>query len=97
MTTVAEIAIIIVAFFEIILLVLLIGIAFAIWRLLKVALKEAPPLFGAAKRTTTTVEGTVDFVSTTLTNPLIRMVSLTFAVTRFLQVLLERSNSQREA
>jgi len=90
MGTIRDIAIIIVALFDIILLALLIAIAFIVWRLLKTLLAEIPPVIGSAKRTTTTVEGTVDFMSTTAARPLIRAVSLLYATTRFVQILFTR-------
>lgn len=88
MATIRDLAIIIVAIFDILLLAILIVIAFVAWRLLSTIRSELPPLIGSVKRTATTVEGTADFVSTTAAMPLIRAVSLVFAVTRFVQVLV---------
>lgn len=87
MNTVIAIAVIIVAIWNLILLTLLILIAFAVWRLLAIVRADLPPILGSVRRTATTAEGTADFVSTTAVTPLIRAVSLLFAVTRFLQVL----------
>ncbi|MGH2461082.1 MAG: hypothetical protein ACRDIY_19670, partial [Chloroflexota bacterium] len=50
------------------------------------------PVLGTVKRTTTTVEGTTDFVSTTVARPLIRATALVFAVSRFVQVLFGRGD-----
>jgi len=94
--TIRDIAIIVVAFFDFVLLILLVAIAFVIWRLLLTLRSEMLPLLGSVKKTATTVEGTTDFVSTTVAMPLIRAVSLVFAVTRFFQVLLGYASSSEE-
>jgi hypothetical protein len=86
--TVIAIAVIIVAIWNIILLTLLILIAFLAWRILGIVRADLPPILGSVRRTATTAEGTADFVSTTAITPLVRAVSLLFAVTRFVQVLL---------
>jgi len=54
-------------------------------------------VLGSLKKTTTTIEGTTDFVSTTVVRPLIRLTALMFAVTRFVQVLLSRNGSQGQS
>ena len=94
--TIRDIAIILIAFLDIILLLLLAAIAFGVWRLIGLVRSELPPVIGSVKKTATTVEGTADFVSTTAAMPLIRSVSLIFAVTRFFQVLLGRGGSRGE-
>jgi hypothetical protein len=94
--TIRDIAIIFVALLDIVLLILLSLIAFAAWRLFLVVRADLPPILGTMKRTATTVEGTADFVSTTAATPLIRAVSMLFAITRFLQVLVERGTPRRE-
>jgi hypothetical protein len=88
LVTIRDLAIIFIAIGDILLLILLIAIAFVVWRLLLSVKSEVPPIIGSVKRTATTIEGTADFVSTTAAMPLIRVVSLVFAVTRFLSVLL---------
>ncbi len=88
LATIRDLAIIFIAVGDILLLVLLILIAFLAWRLLSSVRSEVPPIIGSVKRTITTIEGTTDFVSTTAAMPLIRLVSLVFAVTRFFSVLL---------
>jgi hypothetical protein len=95
-STLRDLAIIFLALLDIILLALLVAIAYGIWRLIDMFRSELPPVIGSVKKTATTVEGTADFVSTTTTMPLIRAVSLLFAATRFVQVLLSRSG-RREA
>lgn len=91
---VIAIAVIVVAIFDLVLLALLIAIAFVVWKLLGVVRDDLPPILGSVRRTATTAEGTADFVSTTAVTPLVRAVSLVFATTRFLQVLL--SSRSRE-
>ena len=92
LATVRDVAIIIIALFDIFLLALLVLIAFVTWKLLLTVRAELPPLLGSVKKTATTVEGTADFVTNTAALPLIRTVSLVFAVSRFLQVLIGRGN-----
>ena len=90
LATIRDIAIITIALLDIVLLVLLAAIAFVAWKLLSMIRTELPPVVGSVKKTATTVEGTTDFISTTAAMPLIRAVSLVFAVTRFMQVLFGR-------
>ena len=92
--TIRDIAIILVAVLDIVLLALLAAIAFILWRLFLTVRAEVPPLIGSVKRTATTVEGTADFVTTTAAMPIIRFVSLIFAMTRFVQVLFSRGTSR---
>jgi hypothetical protein len=91
LATIRDLAIIFLAFVDIILLALLALIAFGVWRMLSMIRTELPPVVGSVKKTATTVEGTTDFITTTAAMPLIRAVSLVFAVTRFMQVLIGRS------
>ena len=96
MATIRDLAIIILAIFDIALLIFLMAIAFVVWRLLVMVRSELPPLLGSVKKTATTVEGTADFISTTVSMPLIRAVSLVFAVTRFFQVLVGYAGQHEE-
>lgn len=98
LATIRDIAIILIALLDIVLLVLLAAIAFVAWKLLSMIRTELPPVVGSVKKTATTVEGTTDFITTTAAMPLIRAVSLLFATSRFLQVLIgrgARSGEQR--
>ncbi|MBX6773458.1 MAG: hypothetical protein IRY83_17200 [Chloroflexi bacterium] len=92
LATIRDLAIILVALLDIVLLVILIAIAYLILRLVLALRAEAQPVMGAVKKTATTVEGTADFVTTIVVRPLIRLVALVFAITRFIQVLLGRGN-----
>jgi hypothetical protein len=83
-----DVVIILMGVADIILLALLCLIAFFFWKILALVRSEVPPIIGSVKRTATTIEGTADFVSTTAAMPLIRLVSLVFAVSRFISVLL---------
>jgi len=94
LTDVRDVAIILVAMLDVVLLAILVGICYVILRLLLVLRSEVIPVIGTVKRTTTTVEGTTDFVSTTVARPLIRVVALVFAITRFVQVLVGRGNGR---
>ena len=91
LATIRDIAIIFMALADIILLALLALIAYAGWRIVTMIRTELPPVVGSVKKTATTVEGTTDFITTTAAMPLIRAVSLVFAATRFMQVLIGRS------
>lgn len=93
LTDVRDVAIIVVAIFDIVLLATLVAITFVILRLLLVLRAEVLPVLGTVKRTTTTVEGTTDFVATTVAKPLIRFTALVFAISRFVQVLLGRGGA----
>ncbi|HLZ08367.1 MAG TPA: hypothetical protein VKT80_07270 [Chloroflexota bacterium] len=90
LAAIRDVVIILMGIADIILLGLLALIAFALWRIFQLLRREIPPVVGSVKRTATTVEGTADFVSTTAALPLIRAVSLVFAVTRFVRVLFGR-------
>lgn len=92
-----DIVIIVAAFFDLVLLAILIAIAFLVWKMLSTVRAQLPPVFGTVKKTATTVEGTADFIMTTVAMPLIRSVAFVFAVTRFFQVLLSRGNSATES
>ncbi|HEX5415892.1 MAG TPA: hypothetical protein VFZ25_09505 [Chloroflexota bacterium] len=91
LATIRDIAIILVAVMDFILLFLLALIALFVWRMVAMIRAELPPVVGSVKKTATTVEGTTDFITTTAAMPLIRAVSLLFAATRFVQVLIGRS------
>lgn len=93
LATIRDLAIILIALLDIVLLVLLAVIAFGVWRLFLMIRAQLPPLIGTVQRTATTVEGTTDFVTTTAAMPLIRAVSLVYAATRFIQVLFSRRQS----
>ena len=96
LATIRDVAIILVAILDIVLLAILVIISYLILRLVLTLRSEVLPVLGAVKKTTTTVEGTTDFVSTTVAKPLIRVVALVFAANRFVQVLLGRGGSQGE-
>jgi hypothetical protein len=91
--TIRDVVIIFMGIADIVLLGALAVIAILLWRIFRLLKTEIPPVVGAVKRTVTTVEGTTDFVTTTAAMPLIRAVSLVFAVTRFIQVLFSRGRS----
>ena len=94
LANIRDIAIIFIAILDIVLMLILVVIAYVILRLLLLVRSEVIPIFGAVKKTTTTVEGTTDFISTTVARPLIRAVALVFATTRFFQVLLSRDGRE---
>jgi hypothetical protein len=94
LATITDLAIIFIAILDFILLLLLCAIAFAAWRILTSIRAEVPSILGSVKKTATTVEGSADFVTTTAAMPLIRAVSLVFAVSRFLSVLLGQGSTR---
>jgi hypothetical protein len=96
LSTLRDLAIIMIALLNVVLLVFLVLIAFALWRLVELLRGQVPSVISSVQRTATTVEGTADFVSTTAATPLIRGVSLLYAVTRALQVLLGRRRRAEE-
>lgn len=97
LASIRDVTIIIVGILDIVLLVVLILIAYFILRLVLAVRSEVGPVMGTVKKTTTTVEGTADFISTMVARPLIRLVALVFALNRFFQVLLSRGNQQGES
>jgi hypothetical protein len=90
LSTLRDLAIILIALLDVVLLALMIAIAFGIWKLVDLLRGGLPPILGSVSRTATTIEGTADFVTTTAVTPLIRGTSLVYAATRFLQVLFSR-------
>ncbi|HVC32457.1 MAG TPA: hypothetical protein VNL16_03000 [Chloroflexota bacterium] len=97
LAAIRDVAIIVVAILDVVLLGILIVISYVILKLVLTLRAEVMPVLGAVKKTTTTVEGTTDFISTTVARPLIRLVALVFAVTRFFQALFGRSESRGES
>lgn len=88
-----DVAIIIVAILDIVLLAILAVIAFLAWRLFGQVKGQLPELLDTAKATATTVKGTTDFVSDRAVTPIIRVAALLSAIGRFIAVLFggERS------
>ncbi len=82
-----DIAIILLALLNIVLIAVLIVIAFLIWRLIRMVSREAPEFVDKAKQMTTTAQGTVDFFGSSVARPAITVTAFFAAVQRFLQVL----------
>ena len=91
--TARDIAIILVAVLDIILLVLLCVILFIAWRLFASVKGKVPELLDRGKDTLTTVKGTTDFMSERAVTPVIRITAFVAAILRFFAVLFggERS------
>jgi hypothetical protein len=91
--TARDIAIIVVAVLDIILLAILCVIAFLAWRLFANVKGQVPELIDRGKDTLTTVKGTTDFMSDRAVTPVIRITALVAALLRFFSVLFggERS------
>lgn len=82
-----DIAIILVALIDIVLLGTLAVIAIMAWRLFASVKGQVPELLDTAKATATTVKGTTDFVSDRAVTPIIRVAAFLSAVSRFFAVL----------
>jgi hypothetical protein len=82
-----DIAVIFLALLNIALIAVLLVIAILIWRLVRMLSREAPEFLDKAKQMTTTVQGTVDFVGSTVARPAISAAAFLAAIQRFLRVL----------
>jgi hypothetical protein len=93
LAVIRDVAIIIIAILDIILLGILAVIAFMAWRLFASVKGDVPVLLDRVKETANTVKGTTDFVSDRAVSPIIRVAAFLSAVGRFIAVLLggERS------
>ena len=82
-----DLAIILLALLNIVLIAVLVVIAFLIYRLIRMVSREAPEFVDKAKQMTTTAQGTVDFVGSTVARPAITIAAFLAGAQRFLQVL----------
>ncbi len=82
-----DLAIILLALLNIVLIGVLVVIAFLIYRLIRMVSREAPGFIDKAKEMTTTAQGTVDFVGSSVARPAITITAFFVGVQRFLQVL----------
>jgi hypothetical protein len=82
-----DLAIILLALLNIVLMVILVVIAFLIWRLVRMVSREAPEFIDKAKQMTTTAQGTVDFVGSSIARPAITVTAFFAGFQRFLQVV----------
>ena len=82
-----DIAIIIVALLDIVILGILAVLAFMGFRFFLKVKAATPDLIETSKSTLTEVKGTTDFVVDTIVTPLIRIVAVVSAVSRFFAVL----------
>ncbi len=87
LAVIRDLAIIILAILNIALIAVLLFIAIIVWRLFRYFNREIPSFVEIAKGTLTRVEGTTDFVGTTVARPAIGAVSFLAAVQRFLRVM----------
>lgn len=87
METARDIAIIVLAVINIIWLLVLIVIGVVLlWLFFKIK-RQVPEVLDTARDTAKTVKGTTEFVSDTAVVPLIRIVAMVAAVSRFFAVL----------
>ena len=82
-----DIAIILVAVLDIVLHSMLALIAYLALRLFLKVKGALPDVIDTSKSTLTTVQGTTDFVAETVVTPLIRIVAVASAISRFVAVL----------
>lgn len=85
--TIRDIAIIIIAILDIVLLSLLAAIAYFAFRLFMQVKHYVPDLLETSKDTLTTVKGTTDFVTDKAVTPIIRVAAMAAAIQRFVAVL----------
>lgn len=86
--TIRDIAIILLAFLNIILVLLLIVLAYFVLRLVRLLQGDVPAVFDTVKRTLTTVERTTSYIGKTSVMPIVRASSAVAAASRFAQVML---------
>ena len=86
--TLRDLAIILVAILDIVLLSILCVIAFLAYKLFVYIKDAAPKLIETAQSTANSVKGTTDFVGETAATPLIRITALVAAAAKFISVLL---------
>lgn len=82
-----DIAIILLALLNIVLIAVLVVIAFLVWRLIRMVSREAPEFIDKAKQMTTTAQGTVDFVGSSVARPAISISAFLAGAQRFLRIL----------
>lgn len=85
--TVRDVAIILIAILDVVLLALLAAIAYIGFRLFLKIKRQVPELLDTGKSTLTTIKGTTDFATETAVTPLIRIVAASAALWRFVAVL----------
>ncbi len=87
LAVIRDLAIVVLAILNIVLIAVLVFIALQVWRLVRYLRHELPGVAETAKRTLTSVEGTADFVGSAVARPAIEAISFTVAARRFLRVL----------
>ena len=92
--TIRDVAIILIAILDIILLALLAAIAFLAWRLFVQVKGQVPELLDKGKETLVSVKGTTEFVSERAVTPVIRIAAFFAAVSRFFAVLFGGQRSR---
>ncbi len=96
LAVIRDLAVIILAILNIVLVTILVIIAYFIWRLVKAIRRELPALANTARETLTTVEGTTDFLGTAVARPAIDAIGFFAAARRFLRVLTLSRSAQRQ-
>jgi hypothetical protein len=86
--TARDIAIIILAVFNIVWLLILIVIGFVLLRLVLQVKGKVPELMDTASSTARSVKGTTEFVGESVVTPVIRIAALVAGLSKFLSVLL---------
>ena len=92
--TARDVAILVVAILDIVLLGLLCVIGFIGWRLFASVKGQVPELIDRGKGTLTTVKGTADFMSDRAVTPAIRISAFVTALIRFFAVLFGGKRSR---
>ncbi len=87
LAVIRDLSIIILALLNIALIVVLLFIALQVYRLVRLVMREFPEFVGIAKNTLVKVEGTTDFVGTTVAGRAIAVAGFVAAIRRFLRIL----------
>ena len=83
-----DVAIILLALLDVVLIAILVVIAWQLRRLVMLLMARVPEVLDTVKDTATTVQGTADFVSTAVVKPVIDMVGFLAAIRGFLSILV---------
>jgi len=89
-TTLRDIAIILLALESLIIGILLIILAVQIYKLVRFLKEEVEPVLDSAQKTAGTVQSTTSFLSETIVEPVIKVVSFASAAKQVVKILTKR-------
>ena len=96
LAVIRDLSIIILAVLNIALIAVLLFVAIQVWRLIRLVMREFPEFLGIARQTLAKVEGTTDFVGTTVARPAIAVFGFIAAIRRFFHILALGQRERKE-